>query len=257
MGRAVIDGRTIQVRDLAQAIAEYPETTAAGFGVQSTLAVPLMRAGAAIGVIRVSRTETRPFTDTQTALLQTFADQAIIAIENVRLFNELEARNRDLTQSLDRQTATADILRAISQAQTDRSRCSRPSWTAPCGCSGRGGHRVSIRRRADQPCGGARRLRRAAAMLSGSGTSDPVHPPMPPSCPCHRSAVHHVVDVETDPSCSAEFRAAPRERGFRSFVPVPMLRGDDPLGVIAVGRARPGPSPQPRSRCSRPSPTRR
>ena len=81
VGRAVIDARTIQVRDLAQALAEDPETTAAGYGVQSALAVPLLRDGAAIGVIRISRTEIRPFTDTQTALLQTFADQAVIAIE--------------------------------------------------------------------------------------------------------------------------------------------------------------------------------
>jgi signal transduction histidine kinase len=98
VGRAVIDRKTIHNRDLAQALAEYPETTAAQFGVQSTLAVPLLRDGVALGVIRISRTEIRPFTDKQIALLQTFADQAVIAIENVRLFKELEASNREIAE---------------------------------------------------------------------------------------------------------------------------------------------------------------
>ena len=119
VGRAVIDRQTIHVRDLAQAVAEYSETTAARFGVQSALAVPLLREDTALGVIRISRTEVQPFTDKQIALLQTFADQAVIAIENVRLFKELEARNRDLTESLEQQTATGEILKVISSSPTD------------------------------------------------------------------------------------------------------------------------------------------
>jgi signal transduction histidine kinase len=98
VGRAVIDRKTIHVRDLRQALAEYPESTAAQYGVQSALAVPLLRDGVALGVIRISRTEIRPFTDKQIALLQTFADQAVIAIENVRLFKDLEASNREIAQ---------------------------------------------------------------------------------------------------------------------------------------------------------------
>jgi signal transduction histidine kinase len=96
IGRAVIDRKTLHVRDLAQALAEYPETTGARFGVQSALAVPLLREGVALGVIRISRTEIQPFTDEQIALVQTFADQAVIAIENVRLFKELQVANREL-----------------------------------------------------------------------------------------------------------------------------------------------------------------
>ena len=98
VGRAVIDRKTIHVRDLRQALAEYPESTAAQYGVQSALAVPLLRDGVALGVIRISRTEIRPFTDKQIALLQTFADQAVIAIENVRLFKELEASNQEIAE---------------------------------------------------------------------------------------------------------------------------------------------------------------
>src|SRR5207237_5240843 len=71
------------------------------------------------GAIGLRRAETRLFTDRQVALLQTFADQAVIAIENVRLFTELQTSNRELTTALDTQTATSDILRVISRSQTD------------------------------------------------------------------------------------------------------------------------------------------
>ena len=120
-GRAILDCQTTQVEDVSALTSEFPRMRRVHdeFGVRTIAATPLVREGVAIGVLLVRRTIVRRFTDREIELLRTFSDQAVIAIENVRLFTELQARNRELTESLEQQTATAEILRAISNSPTD------------------------------------------------------------------------------------------------------------------------------------------
>src|SRR5262249_33796064 len=120
--RPVLHPRPIIIDDMMLvAESEYPDTLELLKlnTVHSCAEIPLLSEGRSLGNLAVLRAEVRPFTDAEIALLQTFADQAVIAIENVRLFKELEARNAELTDTLARQTATGDVLRAISRAQTD------------------------------------------------------------------------------------------------------------------------------------------
>src|SRR5262245_7498236 len=120
-GRAVLDRQTIEVVDLPAETHEYPEGSkiALRLGSRTNVAVPLIRLGEAIGVIVIRRTEVRPFTERQTELAKTFAYQAVIAIENTRLFGEVQARTRELTEALEQQTATGDVLKVISRSALD------------------------------------------------------------------------------------------------------------------------------------------
>jgi GAF domain-containing protein len=117
-GRAIAERRTIHIHDVLDD-PEYElkeEATARAGGVRTILTVPLMREGAPIGVITLQRLAMRPFTAKQVELLETFADQAVIAIENVRLFDEVQSRTRELTESLEQQTATSEVLGVISSS---------------------------------------------------------------------------------------------------------------------------------------------
>jgi GAF domain-containing protein len=118
-GRALLERRPVQITD-AQADSEYDFPEALKLqGFRTVLAVPLLRQGVPLGTIGMWKTEVAPFTNRQIELVTTFADQAVIAIENVRLFDDLQVRTRDLSESLQQQTATAEVLKVISRSTFD------------------------------------------------------------------------------------------------------------------------------------------
>jgi two-component system, NtrC family, sensor kinase len=116
LGRAVLQRRAVQVADILSdpEYAGAAQTRAQVGGFRTIAGVPLLREGSPIGVLILTRSEVRPFTARQIDLVTTFADQAVIAIENVRLFDEVQARTRELSEALEQQTATSEVLKVIS-----------------------------------------------------------------------------------------------------------------------------------------------
>ena len=233
--RAALERRTVHIPDV-QADPDYAYAARDVDLIRTMLAVPMLKADTLVGTITIYRLEVKPFTDKQVALVETFADQAVIAIENVRLFKELEARNRDLT-------ATSQILQVISRSPTDV----QPVFEAIADSAMRlfDALGVAVVRYNGELISMA--AARGGAPGSAAAATDRFRAPhrpiagFPPEQTVLTKTVHHVADVDTDPSSSAEFRRHARERGFRSVLSMPMLRGGDPVGVIVVSRAQPGP----------------
>ncbi len=231
MGRAIIEGRTIHVADAsALAPGEFDRTQHGMvlYGFKAIVAAPLMRKGIAIGALLLRKREPGPFTPRQIELLETFAAQAVIAIENVRLFN-------DLREALEQQTATADILRVISQSPTDVA----PVLTAVaraalkfCGARDaqvvlRDGDSWSVVAHEGPvgALGGTRRLSRQTA--GGRAMVD--------------GEVVQIADLQSAEGDEfQEARELGARLGFRSALAAPLLRDDVAIGAISLRRPEAG-----------------
>ena len=204
---------------------------------RTVLAVPMLREDLLLGVITILKDRVEPFTDKQVELVTTFADQAVIAIENVRLFTELQARNRELTETLEQQTATSEILRVISSSPTDV----QPVFDA-------------IVRSAVRLCDGLYGFVgrydgeqiHLAAHYNYTPEALAVVQQMYPMRPTRQQASGRVVltgavvaidDVQQDAEDAQELA---RAGGWRGLIGVPLLRDGSPVGMICVMRAQPG-----------------
>jgi GAF domain-containing protein len=224
-GRTVLERRAFHVTDLQAEAAEFPEGSANArlFGHRTTLSVPLLREGRAIGAIQLRRPAANRFTNKQVALLQTFADQAVIAIENVRLFNETK-------EALEQQTATSEILRVISSSPTDVQPVFETiarSATTLCEAD------LCHLYRFDGD------LIHFAAEHGGTPAETTAAQRAFPQAPSRlsvtarailRAAIVQVADVSEEPEVADSLRM------FRTVLSVPMLRDRRPLGAITVAR---------------------
>jgi GAF domain-containing protein/CheY-like chemotaxis protein/HAMP domain-containing protein len=236
-GRAILSRTAVHLPDVLKDPEYAPDVALAG-GWRGALCVPMLREGHPIGAILVTRAQAGPFSERHIELLKTFADQAVIAIENVRLFKELEARNRDLTETLEQQTATGEILRVISSSPTDI----QPVFdtivrSAVRLCDGLygTGHRFDgelLHLSAHHNC--------TPEVLDALQRAFPMRPDrqMMSGRAILTKAVVHVEDLMADPEYA---RHVGQAGGFRGALAVPMLREGSPIGAIVVIRGRPGP----------------
>jgi two-component system, NtrC family, sensor kinase len=243
-GRTVLDARTVHIADVQAEAAEFPEASenARRLGFRTLLSVPLMREGVTIGVIQLFCTEVRPFTERQVALLQTFADQAVIAIENVHLFTELQARTQQLTRSVDQLTALGEVGRAVSST-LDLETVLTTIVSRAVELTGLDGGIVSeyeeateefVQRAASQTGNLLASVLRGIRYAKGEGaigqtaiTRQPVQVP----------------DITVPGAYDGRVRTNLIESGVRAVLAVPMIQQDRLVGCLGVTRNGPGDFP--------------
>jgi GAF domain-containing protein len=227
-GRVALEGRSIHVHDVL-ADSEYDATGyQKAFGFRTVLGVPLLRDGTTIGVFALNRDEVNPFTDKQIELVTTFADQAVIAIENARLFNELR-------ESLQQQTATADVLKVISRSTFDlkvvlRTLVESAAHVCEADISNialptADGTYYQIEADYAQSAALSEELRRQKFKPGPGGVIS--------RTVLGRSTVH-ILDAQTDPDY--QLREALRIGGYHTMLGVPMLREGNIVGVFGLAR---------------------
>jgi len=237
MGRVLLEGRVVHIPDV-KADPEYTFVEAQKLGgYRASLGVPMLREGVSIGVLSLNRSEVRPFTDKQIELVTTFADQAVIAIENARLLNELRQRTDDLTESLEQQTATSEVLRVISSSPGEL----EPVFEAMLDnavqiCHANFGNlwlREGNSFRIVATKGASREYRETLF-------SEPVMEPHPQSAMGRIALSKEVVqidDMSNAPTYGQRMRIATIQIAkARTLVGVPMLKDDQVIGIIAIYR---------------------
>ncbi len=237
MGRAVVEGRTVHVEDVL-ADPDYDPRTREILqsltGYRTFLGVPILRDGQPIGVIGCARRAVRPFTTAQIELVTTFADQAVIAIENARLFDDLRQRTDDLQESLEYQTATSEVLNVISRSTSDVQPVLDTVAETACRLCGADVGAISIREGEFYRYVSAFALdaeywpiRRQRTVVPGRETLA--------GRVLLEGRVVHVADILADPDYSWPENVA---AGRRTILGVPLLREGAVIGTIGLARKR-------------------
>lgn len=241
--RAIIEGRVVQFDDMGRSdlyAAGSPVVRAMvdQVGIRSVIFVPLMSRNGAIGVITVFRYEVRPFDDRTVNLIQSFAAQAVIAIENARQFAEVTARTAELTEALDQQTATAELLKVISRSVFDLPTVLQAVIeTAARLCDAT----ISIlfNRIGDAMHMGAHVGCSPEMVAFHRANPNPINRSNVAGRAALDRATIHVPDITQDPDYA--LKQSWKLGGWRSIIAVPLLREGDVVGVLALSRPKTGP----------------